>query len=143
MNPTPLYITREDNLKLRALLHGLRTNASASLQKLREELDRAVVIDSAACPDDVVRMDTTVEFADVESGEVEEYILSYPDRADVELKRISVLAPIGTALLGARIGQRVTWPTPGGDREICIRRVAPAPAPRPLSPIAQLLGVAS
>ena len=144
MNPTPLYIPRDDYNKLRVLVNTvLRTNASATLQKLRGELDRAAVIDPAACPDDVVRMDTRVEFEDVATGEIEDYILSYPDRADVETKRLSVLAPIGTALLGARVGQLVNWPTPGGDREIRLLRVTPAPLPRPINPLAQLLGVAS
>lgn len=144
MNPTPLYITRDDYNTLRSLLIAvLRTSSSATLFRLRDELDRATVIDPAACPDDVVRMDTIVEFEDVGTGEIEEYILSYPDRADVESKRLSVFAPIGTALLGARVGQHVTWTTPGGDRQLRILSVLPAPAPRPVSPLAQLLGVAS
>lgn len=141
MTPTPLYITRDDYTKLRALLNSvLRTSTSATLLRLRGELDRATVIDPAACPADVVRMDTIVEFQDVSSGEIEEYILSYPDRADVESKRLSVFAPIGTALLGARVGQHVTWSTPGGDRQIRILSAVPAPEPPTVSPPAQLLG---
>jgi len=144
MTSSPLYITRDDATKLRGLVNSLiRTSTSATLLKLRDELDRATIIDPAACPDDVVRMNTIVEFADVDSGEVEEYILSYPENADVETKRLSVLAPIGTALLGARVGQVVTWSTPGGERQIRILSVLPAPAPRPVNPLAQLLGAAS
>jgi regulator of nucleoside diphosphate kinase len=133
MNHTPIYITRDDYSKLRLLVTtALYTNASAALQKLREELDRAAVIDPAAIPAGVVTMDSTVEFEDLRTGEVEEYTLTFPDRADVEEKRLSILAPIGTALIGYRVGDLVSWSTPGGVRQLKIRRVtAPAPQPAP------------
>lgn len=125
MNHTPIYISREDNSKLRRLVATplYAPAIMGPLRKLREELDRAVVIDPAALPDDVVAMDSTVEFEDLATGEIEEYTLTYPDRADVDQKCISILAPIGTALLGYRVGDRVKWPTPGGIRELKIRRV--------------------
>ncbi|HVZ65095.1 MAG TPA: nucleoside diphosphate kinase regulator [Lacunisphaera sp.] len=141
MNHTPIYISRDDNSKLRRLL-ATPIYAPAMLgplRKLREELDRAMVIDSSALPDDIVTMDSTVEFEDLATGEIEEYTLTYPDRADVEQKRISILAPIGTALIGYRVGDRVKWPTPGGIRELKIRRVTSEIA----QPAAQLAGAAA
>ena len=133
MNHTPITLTREDYAKLRLLITtALHSNKSAALQKLREELDRAAVIDSAAMPAGVVTMDSTVEFEDLGTGEIEEYTLTFPDRADVEQKRLSILAPIGTALIGYRVGDLVKWSTPGGVRQLKIRRVtvaAPEPAP--------------
>ena len=133
MNHTPIYITRDDYSKLRLLVTtALYSNASAALQKLREELDRAAIIDSAAIPAGVVIMDSTVEFEDLGTGEVEEYTLTFPDRANVEEKRLSILAPIGTALIGYRVGDLVRWSTPGGVRQLKIRRVtAPAPEAAP------------
>jgi regulator of nucleoside diphosphate kinase len=127
MNDHPIYITRDDNSKLRLLLSAaLHSNSTTALQKLREELDRAVVIDPVAIPAGVVTMDSTVAFEDLGTNEVEEYTITFPDRANVELKRLSILAPIGTALIGYRVGDVVNWSTPGGLRQLKILRVTPA-----------------
>ncbi len=124
MNHTPIYISREDYSRLRLLVAtALHSNASAALQKLREELDRAAVIDPAAFPADVVTMDSTVEFEDLGTSEIEEYTITFPETANVERKRMSILAPIGTALIGCRVGDIVRWSTPGGIRQLKVRRV--------------------
>lgn len=129
MNHSPIYITREDNSKLRLLIAtALHSNASAALQKLRRELDRALIVDSGALPLDVVTMESRVEFEDLATGEVEAYSITFPDRADVDSQRISILAPIGIALIGCRGGDVVSWATPGGIRRLKIRNVTPAPA---------------
>ena len=137
MNHTPIYITREDYSKLRLLLTtALHSNASAALEKLRQELDRAAVIDPAAIPSDVVTMESHVEFEDLGTNEVEDYTITFPDRANVEEKRLSILAPIGTALIGCRTGDVVSWATPGGIRQLKIRRVTPPlAAPSPASSV--------
>ena len=128
MNHTPIYISRDDYTKLRRLLAtALYSPAGLALRKLREELDRAAIIDPAAFPDDVVAMESTVAFEDLETGETEEYTITFPEHADLERGRISILAPIGTALIGCRVGNVVKWPTPGGIRKLKIRHVA-APA---------------
>lgn len=140
MNHTPLYITRDDNSKLRLLLAtALHSNASSALQKLRAELDRAVVIDPAAVPAGIVTMDSTVEFEDLGTGEVESYTITFPDRANVEFKRLSILAPIGTALIGCRVGDVVRWSTPGGERQLKVRRVTPPPTEAATAPGGPLL----
>ena len=127
MNDHPIYITRDDNSKLRLLLGAaLNSNSNSALQKLREELDRAVIVDPAAIPEGVVTMDSTVAFEDLGTNEVEEYTITFPDRANVELKRLSILAPIGTALIGYRVGDVVNWSTPGGLRQLKILRVTPS-----------------
>ena len=133
MNHTPIYISHDDNSKLRLLLAtALYSDANTALNKLREELDRAVVIDPAAFPPDVVTMDSTVEFEDLVTSEVEAYTITFPERADIERKRISILAPIGTALIGCRVGDLVKWSTPGGIRQLKVRRVTtPVAAPVP------------
>jgi regulator of nucleoside diphosphate kinase len=126
MNTTPIYITREDNSKLRLLVTtALYSHANAALAQLRKELDRASIIDSTGIPPGVVTMDSCVEFEDLATGEVEEYTITFPDRANVEHKRLSILAPIGTALIGCREGNIVSWSTPGGVRRLKIRRVTP------------------
>ncbi len=127
MNHNPIYITQDDYAKLRLLLAtALYSNVNTALRNLREELDRAAVIDAAAIPAGVVTMNSTVEYEDLGTSEVEKYTLVFPDRADVDRKRLSILAPIGTALLGCRIGDVVKWSTPGGVRQLKIREVTPA-----------------
>ena len=135
MNHTPIYISPEDNTKLRLLLAtSLYANAPLARRRLAEELDRAFVIDPSAFPADVVTMDSTVAFEDVATGEVEEYTITFPERADIERKRISILAPIGTTLIGCRVGDVVKWPTPGGVRHLKVRSVAtPKAATTPLA----------
>ncbi|HTO04313.1 MAG TPA: nucleoside diphosphate kinase regulator [Opitutus sp.] len=124
MNHTPIYITRDDYLKLRLLLAtALNSGVSTTLGKLRDELDRAAVIDPSAFPVDVVTMDSTVEYEDLGTSEIEKYTITFPERADVDRKRISILTPIGTALIGCRVGDIVKWSTPGGIRRLKVRAV--------------------
>ena len=135
MNHTPIYISPADNSKLRLLLAtALYSEPNLARRKLAAELDRAFVIDPSAFPSDVVTMDSTVEFEDIVTGEVEEYTITFPERADVDRKRISILAPIGTALIGCRVGDLVKWSTPGGVRHLKVRHVAmPEVATEPVS----------
>jgi regulator of nucleoside diphosphate kinase len=129
MNHTPIYISRDDCSQLRRLVAiSLYTRTNATLQRLREELDRATVVDPAGLPPGVVAMESTVVIEDLRTGEIETYTLSYPDQADADLGRISVLAPVGIALLGCREGDIVRWPTPGGIRELKLRQVTTAAA---------------
>lgn len=127
MNHTPIYLSRYDYTKLRLLLSTALYSRTAqpTLRNLRAELDRAAVIDPAAFPAGVVTMDSRVEFEDVETGEIEAYTITFPERADVDAGRMSVLAPIGTALIGCRVGDLVQWSTPGGIRRLKVRSVTP------------------
>lgn len=132
MNHNPIYISREDYSKLRLMLAASPySNANAARRNLREELDRAAVVDPATFPADVVAMGSTVQYEDLGTGEVEEYTIVFPDRANIERRLISILAPIGTALIGCRVGDLVKWTTPGGIRQLKVRRVTQAPAESP------------
>ncbi|HWL17971.1 MAG TPA: GreA/GreB family elongation factor [Opitutus sp.] len=125
MNDRPLYMTTDDYAKLRLIVDSLGLSArTGTLQKLRAELDRAVVLDPKAVPANVVTMNSRVEIEDLATGEVEEYTLTFPERANVEQRMLSVLAPIGTAILGYTEGDQVDWNTPGGVRRLRIRHVA-------------------
>lgn len=137
MESIPLYIARDDHAKLRLLLNALPPSAGNALLKLRAELARAVVIDPAAIPADVVVMGSLIEYEDLSTGETERHTLVFPEQADIDAHRLSVLAPIGTALIGCRAGQIVDWFTPGGVRQLKIHRVTPpvreaAGSPRPV-----------
>ena len=74
-------------------------------------------------PSDVVTMSSIVSLRDLDSGETEEYELVYPADADLENNRISILAPIGTAILGYRVGDVIEWPVPGGLRRLRVEEV--------------------
>ena len=134
-NNAPIYLTREDYDRLRLFVAtALQSGTTAPLEKLRQELDRATVVDASGIPAGVVTMESRVEYEDVASGEVEAYTITFPDRANVEQKRLSILAPIGTALIGCREGDIITWSTPGGVRQLKIRRVTPPAAPPAVIP---------
>lgn len=124
MISSPLYLSRHDHAHLRLLVDAaLRNRAGAALEKLRDELNRATVLDPLAMPPDVVIMGSRVRFEDLHTGEIEEYTLVYPDQADASAGRLSILAPVGTALIGYRADSIVDWPTPGGLRRLKIHRV--------------------
>lgn len=89
-----------------------------SLHRLRRELARAVVLDPTLIPSTVVGVNSRVRLQDLDSGETEEYTLVAPDQADADQRRISLLAPVGAALLGYREGDELEWPTPGGVRRL-------------------------
>jgi regulator of nucleoside diphosphate kinase len=126
MTSSPLYISRDDHVRLRLLVStALRSQSSATLEKLRGELDRATILDPTAMPPDVVGMGARVRFEDLHTNEIEEYTLTFPERADVSEGRLSIFAPVGTALLGYREGDVVDWSTPGGVRRLKIHRVTP------------------
>lgn len=111
--PPPLTVSRLDCERLEALLE---TPLAAGLDTrgLRRELDRADVLEPAQMPADVITMNSVIRFVDEANGEEHEAALVYPRDADGGAERISILAPVGTALLGLRVGARIAWPLPGG-----------------------------
>ena len=96
-----------------------------SLDGLRVELERANVVADDAIPADVVTMDSTVSFAEEAAGRQFELKLVYPNAAGAD-GTVSILAPIGSALLGLSVGQEIDWALPGGRstkvRVLAVRR---------------------
>lgn len=84
------------------------------LESLQNELDRAHVVDASAIPHDVVTMNSQVRIEDVDTGMENVFTLVFPSDASIPEKKLSILAPIGTALLGSRAGGTVDWPVPAG-----------------------------
>jgi regulator of nucleoside diphosphate kinase len=78
---------------------------------------RAQVVARAEIPADVVTMGSRVVFENETTGERREITLVYPGMADMDVGRISVLVPVGTALLGLRVGQAIDWELPGGEKQ--------------------------
>lgn len=124
-NVHPLF-TQQDYDRLVHLLESPRYRATpgAPATALRAELDRGRVLDHAnAVPRKVVTMHSRVRVRDLKADEPETYTLVYPDEADIDAGKLSVLAPLGAALLGARVGQVVRFDTPGGPRRLRIERI--------------------
>jgi regulator of nucleoside diphosphate kinase len=83
---------------------------------LKRELQRATLVSSAAVPPDVATMNSMVRYVDETSGEQRTVFLVYPQKADGSAGKVSVLAPVGTALLGLSEGQAIEWDFPDGSR---------------------------
>jgi regulator of nucleoside diphosphate kinase len=94
-----------------------------AIRKLKEELDRAVLLNAAAIPPETVSLNSFVQLSDLKTGEIEEWVLTMPEHADPDQKRISILAPVGTAILGFSTGDEIEWETPGGVRALKIEKV--------------------
>ena len=109
-----IHVTRQDLERLRGVVatHEAGRDAAAA-QQLETELDRAVVVPSDELPADVVTMHSRVVFED-ETGRRRDVQLVYPWEAAPERGRISILAPVGVALLGLSVGQVIDWPMPNG-----------------------------
>lgn len=95
---------------------------------LAEELSRATVVPAERMPANVVRMHSRVTYLDERSGERREVELVFPEEADMASGKVSVLAPVGSALLGLEEGEAIEWPFPDGHvRRLRVERtVAPA-----------------
>jgi regulator of nucleoside diphosphate kinase len=108
----PIRVSRFDFERLERLLE--KVGPRPELERLREELDRAEVIEPSDVPRDIVTMNSRIRFADEATGEESEISLVFPRHADAEQGRISILAPVGTALLGLSVGATIEWPVPDG-----------------------------
>lgn len=121
-----IYVTDFDMERLRRLLEGTRLWSSRDrqyLERLEEELDRAHVVPSEEIPRDVATMNSRVKVKDLDSGKELVLTLVFPSDADVEQGKVSIVAPIGTALLGYRVGDTVEWTVPAGLRRLKISEV--------------------
>jgi len=132
----PIVVTRPDHERLRILIESARARKrweEMHLLALADELESAEIVEPDCVPPDVVTMRSRVRVLDMVSGEANTYTICYPTEANFEAGRLSVLAPIGTALLGYREGDVIEWPVPGGVRVLKIEKLEhqPEAAARP------------
>lgn len=110
-NPISLFVSHDDYEKLVNLL----PNADPELADLLEaELNRATLVPADQLPKDTVAMNSTAQFLDLDTATESTVTLVYPHDADVASKKVSILAPVGAALIGLRVGQEIDWPLPNG-----------------------------
>ncbi len=125
MTREQILVTREDKKRLLRVLPRIGTEYAdrEDLVLLGEELERAVEVEPEAVPADVVTLNSTVRVIDLESSEATDYTIVMPGEANYEAGRISVLAPLGTGLLGYRVGNEIEWDVPRGTRRLRIDAV--------------------
>jgi regulator of nucleoside diphosphate kinase len=126
MTERKIHITEFDNKRLRDLLGEARYSeyrGSEYLDDLKQELDRAMVVDPKKVPPDLVTMNSQVRLEDLETGEEMVYTLVFPEDADHTHNKISILAPIGTAMLGYRVGDIFEWKVPEGLSKMKIKEI--------------------
>ncbi len=109
--------------KLLGFAHDLAPRDRRYLEMLEEELDRAEVVAANEVPPDVITMNSRVRVRDLDSRTERVYTIVYPRDADPARNRISILAPIGTALLGYRVGDVIEWEVPAGTRRLRVEEV--------------------
>lgn len=114
------------NADLQRLLPMLDHYSEAS-ESLDSELQRAAVVDPASVPPDVVTMNSEVVYEDCETFAKRRVKLVYPRDADASRGHVSVLAPIGSALLGLRVNQSIEWPVPNGTKRIRVLEITYQP----------------
>jgi regulator of nucleoside diphosphate kinase len=124
-----LTMTEFDVRRLDALFERLRLHLKPppTLTLLERELERAVVVKPDEVPATVVTMNSEVEVVDLDTGERRSLTLVFPAMAGIEAGRVSVLAPLGTALLGSCQGAQVAWQTPRGARRLRVESVVYQP----------------
>lgn len=109
-----IVISSLDLERLERLLDGLKGDAARHAEGLMAELDRAEIVAPVDMPPTVVTMNSTVRFSIDGSSEQFSQTLVYPKDADGSAGRISILAPVGSALLGLSVGDVIDWPRPDG-----------------------------
>lgn len=134
----PICITEVDAARLRRLLDSdlaRKATDTESLRRLEHELDRARVVPRSELPPDAIAMHSTVELEDLTDGDLLTYTLVYPEQADPANGRISILAPLGMAMLGYRVGDVFEWPVPNGTIRVRVRRLIEPAGARPSHPV--------
>jgi regulator of nucleoside diphosphate kinase len=125
----PIAIDVNHFSRLSALSSLTKGPAAEVCEYLREELDRAHILSAEKLRPDIVSLGSQVEFRDEQTGKVQEIILVYPFDADIARRRVSVLTPVGAALLGLSVNHTIAFHTRMGERReltvLKVRRASP------------------
>ncbi len=126
MKKRKIFVTESDRIKLKKLFLttiGFRRKDLKTVKDLLEELERAEVITDEKINENIITMNSTVLIKDLDLNKEFVYTIVYPEHADNESNRISILAPIGTALLGYKVGDTVELDVPSGKRKLKIKKI--------------------
>ncbi len=139
MQPRSILITESDMAMLRELLDHAKShlvNDTVHIEMLEQELQRAEVVPVRQVPSDVITMGSKVRVRNLDTRRETVYELVFPREADISQGKVSVLAPIGTALLGYRTGDVIVWMMPGGMKRLKVEEVLHQPEAAELSQVA-------
>ncbi len=126
MNKRQIFVTANDLRRLQELLEvagSFNYRDRNDLKSLQAELRKAKIVESQDVPPTVVTMNTRLRFVDLDNKSAMEVTLVFPSDANINDGRISVLSPIGTALLGYAQGDSIEWAVPAGTRRIQIEEI--------------------
>lgn len=121
-----IHISNFDLARLEELLDTVQHSGSRNnrhLEALAKELLRAEILEPRDIPPDVITMNSEIRLLDMDSKQELTYSLVFPAEADIEQNKISILAPVGTALIGYRIGDIIEWPVPSGKRRLKVKKI--------------------
>lgn len=122
----PITISSLDLERIENLMMSDRFRNLPQIASLQEELERAAIVEPQEMPPNVITMNSKARFADEATKEEFELTLAYPDAAGGDDK-VSIFAPIGSALLGLSEGQSISWQVPGGRRQLRVLKVVSQP----------------
>ena len=121
-----IIMSAADHAELRCVIASgakLSESARAELKGLESELERAQIVAPEAVPPNVITMNSRADLLDLDTGERMEFTLVFPSEANIDESKISVLAPLGTAMLGYRVGNEFEWTVPYGLRRLKVTHV--------------------
>ena len=138
MRDNRVEVTDRDARRLRALVSEVASRPGPdrrAAEDLRRELDRADIVPEMDVDPRVVTMHSRVQLHDEGTGRSAVWTLVYPEEADFAMGRLSVLSPIGTAILGYQEGDLVAWDVPAGTRRFRIEKVLSQHEPQTTRPV--------
>lgn len=123
MDKKRIIVSSRDYAKLKTLISVHSGSGDKDYSGLDLELQNAVIVEPEMMPADVITMNSKVRFKDIEESEEFIFSLVYPEDADTSKGKLSILAPIGIALLGYRVGEEVRWKVPAGFKTFRVEEI--------------------
>lgn len=124
MNLKPIILLSEYTLLRDLIKRNLTSNLAKDAQQLSDELDRAIVIQKEELNKNIIRINSHVEFEEIKSKRKMKVQIVLPEKSDIKAGRISILAPLGTALIGFSQNDEVVWNMPAGEIKLRILSVS-------------------
>ena len=126
MKKKEIFITQADMERLRSLIE-IYNGDNAFLENLEYELDRARIVDPKEITPNVITMNSVVRFKDLDSGAEKTVVLVFPEKIGLTEKAVSIMAPMGAALIGQQEGDIIEWHVPAGKKRLQIIEVVYQP----------------
>ena len=126
MSKKLIYITDNDMKRLKELIMVAKEFGNKDkkyLRELEDELDKGEVVNSRDIPNNIITMNSKVRLRDINTQKEMICWLVFPDDSNADQGKISILAPIGTALLGYKVGDIIEWKVPAGLTKLKVEEI--------------------